>query len=154
MTNELYHYGVIGMKWGVRRYQNKDGSLTALGRRHEQRIDKIDLRRQSKGKEPMTLAKKEKLQNTFARIDRDSRIAVGATIVAAILAKNGTKIIPKVIAAPIMRVVNHLLGRSPVMKMPVDKIGRGTIAGATAYGHVGRRVIAIGDFRGMKGRIK
>ena len=32
--NELYHYGVIGMKWGVSRYQNKDGSLTAEGRKH------------------------------------------------------------------------------------------------------------------------
>ena len=32
--NELYHYGVKGMKWGVRRYQNKDGSLTAEGKKH------------------------------------------------------------------------------------------------------------------------
>lgn len=32
-NHELYHAGVKGMKWGVRRYQNKDGSLTPLGRK-------------------------------------------------------------------------------------------------------------------------
>ena len=33
MENELYHHGIKGMKWGVRRYQNLDGSLTNAGRK-------------------------------------------------------------------------------------------------------------------------
>lgn len=33
MVNYIKHYGIKGMKWGVRRYQNKDGSLTPEGRK-------------------------------------------------------------------------------------------------------------------------
>lgn len=32
-TKELYHHGIKGMRWGVRRFQNKDGSLTPAGKK-------------------------------------------------------------------------------------------------------------------------
>nr|DAF88767.1 MAG TPA: hypothetical protein [Siphoviridae sp. ctXWf36] len=34
METYLAHYGVLGMKWGVRRYQNQDGTLTEAGKKH------------------------------------------------------------------------------------------------------------------------
>lgn len=32
-NNQLCHHGTKGMKWGIRRYQNRDGSLTPVGKR-------------------------------------------------------------------------------------------------------------------------
>lgn len=32
-SNDIFHYGVKGMKWGVRRYQNADGSYTSAGKK-------------------------------------------------------------------------------------------------------------------------
>jgi hypothetical protein len=38
--NELFHHGIKGMKWGVRRYQNPDGTLTSEGKKRKALIRK------------------------------------------------------------------------------------------------------------------
>jgi hypothetical protein len=45
-NRELYHYGILGMKWGVRRYQNKDGSLTPEGKKRD--ITRVSARKVKK----------------------------------------------------------------------------------------------------------
>lgn len=61
---ELMHYGVLGMKWGVRRYQNADGSLTAEGRRRAKNEYKEDNRK------AFELGKKASILNEAANYAR------------------------------------------------------------------------------------
>lgn len=44
-NNYLEHYGIMGMKWGVRRYQNPDGTLTPAGKRRLARKEKKEARK-------------------------------------------------------------------------------------------------------------
>lgn len=45
VDGELYHHGVKGMKWGVRRYQNRDGSLTPKGKKHYDNLTGTEMHR-------------------------------------------------------------------------------------------------------------
>lgn len=54
---ELCHFGIKGMKWGVRRYQNKDGSLTPAGKR---RVSNAEVRNK----------REEALQKEYKKLNR------------------------------------------------------------------------------------
>ncbi len=64
MEYELYHHGTKGMKWGVRRYQNKDGSLTPAGiKRYNREVQKLRDRETS-------IKAKEKAKTYQAKLDK------------------------------------------------------------------------------------
>ena len=68
--NELYHHGIKGQKWGVRRYQNKDGTYTELGKRHN--FEKIEKAASERG--IRTVRKKSLKPSLLLKLPKDTQI--------------------------------------------------------------------------------
>ena len=67
MDNSLQHWGVKGMRWGVRRYQNADGTLTPAGKkRYDKEMSKLK-------EEAKTLRNKQRTQAKMDKLDAQRR---------------------------------------------------------------------------------
>lgn len=88
--NEIYHHGIRGQKWGIRRYQNKDGTLTPAGRKRADKLKdkytkltgkqlrrkptkKIDDQNETRKSKSIKDLSNEELQNKINRLQMEQR---------------------------------------------------------------------------------
>ena len=75
---ELLHWGIKGMKWGVRRYQNKDGTLTPAGKkRYNAEIERLKNEEKILKNKEATRAKLAKLESKQKEIDERKKALEG-----------------------------------------------------------------------------
>ena len=60
VENTLQHFGIRGMKWGIRRFQNPDGTLTPAGKERYRKNRSLGIRNKSGSIRPKTFLNKEK----------------------------------------------------------------------------------------------
>ena len=102
----IQHYGIKGMKWGVRRYQNKDGTLTAAGKKREaaksaQDANRAEIQDRKEAYKNRRTLSDEEINTRVRRLEQEKRlkslteddIAPGRSAAKKLLHSTGAKVL-------------------------------------------------------------
>lgn len=125
MKYELRHHGIKGMKWGIRRFQNEDGSLTNAGRKRYAEDDGTAERRKSVAK----------------KVAIGTAAVAGVVLTAYLVKRHGAKKAAELAAKADTgkAAVEKLMESSSVMSTPVSQL-RASSSGARPNVETGKRV--------------
>lgn len=135
-TDELYHHGIKGQRWGIRRYQNPDGTLTAVGKRRygtvenfkqgitrkkasKNRKEDVSRRRIMSNKELEDRIARLKLEKEYKSLSNED-VAPGKAAAAEIIGKSAKTVLSAAVAGGMAYALNYALNKKADPNYKVD----------------------------------
>lgn len=123
MENELTHWGTKGMRWGVRRYQNKDGTLTPAGKkRYTKEMEKLKAEEKVLKNRQRTQGQLDKLEAKRKEIEA---LKSGKSISKSSTKESGKTSVKEMSDDELRKVVNRLMLEQQYKKLKPEQISKG-----------------------------